>query len=274
MSRVSNTLKQALLLWSMLLVLALWLGFNQASTAMKFGVTVALIIIAVGLLACWRGKKRQTEADSAWLSRLPPKTYRQPVVLVCGDAAASLFTENPLRQVAGGLYLHVADEEQLIRQAEVLLADRPAWASQLCVACTVVPVVHLDMAVLAGRLRRFVGGLATVRRRAGIKVPLLLWSWLPGTGREDDLPWFIFAGGKVQVVTPAGESSPTAWAAQPGTDGSSQRLCHLLRMESLMQWLNQMVLPELNGYPPLAAGMGQAPSLPALEGNLDRKSVV
>ena len=50
MSRVSNTLKQALLLWSMLLVLALWLGFNQASTAMKFGVTVALIIIAVGLL--------------------------------------------------------------------------------------------------------------------------------------------------------------------------------------------------------------------------------
>ncbi len=61
----------------------------------------------------------------------------------------------------GGLYLHVADEEQLIRQAEVLLADRPAWASQLCVACTVVPVVHLDMAVLAGRLRRFVGGLAS-----------------------------------------------------------------------------------------------------------------
>ena len=49
MSRVSNTLKQALLLWSMLLVLALWLGFNQASTAMKFGVTVALIVIAVGL---------------------------------------------------------------------------------------------------------------------------------------------------------------------------------------------------------------------------------
>lgn len=57
MSRVSNTLKQALLLWSMLLVLALWLGFNQASTAMQFGVTVALIVIAVGLLACWRGKK-------------------------------------------------------------------------------------------------------------------------------------------------------------------------------------------------------------------------
>ena len=137
MSRVSNTLKQALLLWSMLLVLALWLGFNQASTAMKFGVTVALIVIAVGLLACWRGK-RQTEADSAWLSRLPPKTYRQPVVLVCGDAAASLFTENPLRQVAGGLYLHVADEEQLIRQAEVLLADRPhgllsyVWPARSC----------------------------------------------------------------------------------------------------------------------------------------------
>lgn len=68
MSRVSNTLKQALLLWGMLLVLALWLGFNQASTAMKFGVTVALIVIAVGLLACWRGKK----------DRLRPTAYGCP----------------------------------------------------------------------------------------------------------------------------------------------------------------------------------------------------
>ena len=32
-----------------------------------------------------------------------------------------------------------------------------------------------------------------------------------------------------------------------------------------------MVLPELNGYPPLAACMGQAPLLPAVEGNLWQK---
>ncbi|EEW42210.1 hypothetical protein HMPREF0484_1789 [Klebsiella pneumoniae subsp. rhinoscleromatis ATCC 13884] len=78
MSRVSNTLKQALLLWSMLLVLALWLGFNQASTAMKFGVTVALIIIAVGLLACWRGKKDRLRPTAHGCPDCRPKHIGSP----------------------------------------------------------------------------------------------------------------------------------------------------------------------------------------------------
>lgn len=78
MSQVSNTLKQALLLWSMLLVLALWLGFNQASTAMKFGVTVALIIIAVGLLACWRGKKDRLRPTAHGCPDCRPKHIGSP----------------------------------------------------------------------------------------------------------------------------------------------------------------------------------------------------
>ncbi|WP_044811343.1 hypothetical protein, partial [Escherichia coli] len=41
------------------------------------------------------------------LSSLPPETYRQPVVLVCGDMSAHLFTDSPVRQVSEGLYLHV-----------------------------------------------------------------------------------------------------------------------------------------------------------------------
>lgn len=78
MSRVSNTLKQALLLWSMLLVLALWLGFNQASTAMKFGVIVALIVIAVGLLACWRGKKDRLRPTAHGCPDCRPKHIGSP----------------------------------------------------------------------------------------------------------------------------------------------------------------------------------------------------
>ncbi|HFD3991092.1 TPA: hypothetical protein ACF3VG_001981 [Klebsiella pneumoniae] len=75
---MSNTLKQALLLWSMLLVLALWLGFNQASTAMKFGVTVALIVIAVGLLACWRGKKDRLRPTAHGCPDCRPKHIGSP----------------------------------------------------------------------------------------------------------------------------------------------------------------------------------------------------
>lgn len=107
----------------------------------------------------------------AGLSSLPPETYRQPVVLVCGGLSAHLFTDSPVRQVSEGLYLHVPDEEQLVAQVERLLTLRPAWASQLAVAYTIMPGIHRDVAVLVGRLRRFAHSMATVRRRAGVNVP-------------------------------------------------------------------------------------------------------
>ena len=80
----------------------------------------------------------------AGLLSLPPETYRQPVVLVCGDMSAHLFTDSPVRQVSEGLYLHVSDEEQLVAQVERLLTLRPAWASQLAVAYTVMPGMYRD----------------------------------------------------------------------------------------------------------------------------------
>lgn len=40
---------------------------------------------------------------------------------------------------------------------------------------------------------------------------------------------------------------PAQWIAQSGVQERSQRLCYLLKAESLMQWLNLNVLTALNG---------------------------
>ena len=40
---------------------------------------------------------------------------------------------------------------------------------------------------------------------------------------------------------------PAQWIAQSGAQERSQRLCYLLKAESLMQWLDLNVLAELNG---------------------------
>ncbi len=210
----------------------------------------------------------------AGLSSLPPETYRQPVVLVCGGLSAHLFTDSPVRQVSEGLYLHVPDEEQLVAQVERLLTLRPAWASQLAVAYTIMPGIHRDVAVLAGRLRRFAHSMATVRRRAGVNVPWLLWSGLSGSPLPEraSSPWFICTGGEVQVATSTENAMPAQWIAQSGVQERSQRLSYLLKAESLMQWLDLNVLAELNGpeakCPPLAMAVGLVPSLPAVDNNL------
>ncbi|EBQ2672187.1 OmpA family protein [Salmonella enterica] len=262
-----NMLKRAVLLWGLALLLALWLVFFQASAAVRFAVTAVMIVTAAAL-AFWRRKGTPAGSDDAWLSHLPPETYRQPVVLVCGDISPHLFAEHPLRQVAQGLYLHVPDEEQLAVLADRLLAVRPAWATQLAVGFIVTPVLHRDAAVLAGVLRRFAHNVAGVRRKAGVKVPLLLWSYLPGATVHHDLPWFICAGGNVRVATSTGEQAPAVWAAQSGKEACRQRFSHLLRTESLMQWLYQTVLPEMEPCLPLALGISPPSALPEVESNL------
>ena len=269
-----NALKQTVLLWTLLLLLTTWLGFFAVSAVVKYAVVVILVAVTAAVMAYWHKKKGQVVADDVWPSSLPPETYRQPVVLVCGDMSAHLFTDSPVRQVSEGLYLPVSDEEQLVAQVERLLTLRPAWASQLAVAYTIMPGIHRDVAVLAGRLRRFAHSMATVRRRAGVNVPWLLWSGLSGSPlpKRASSPWFICTGGEVQVATSAETTMPAQWIAQSGVQERSQRLCYLLKAESLMQWLDLNVLAELNGpeakCPPLAMAVGLHPSLPAVDNNL------
>ncbi|HFI3723326.1 TPA: OmpA family protein [Escherichia coli] len=269
-----NALKQTVLLWTLLLLLTTWLGFFAVSAVVKYAVVVILVAVTAAVMAYWHKKKGQVVADDVWPSSLPPETYRQPVVLVCGDMSAHLFTDSPVRQVSEGLYLPVSDEEQLVAQVERLLTLRPAWASQLAVAYTIMPGIHRDVAVLAGRLRRFAHSMATVRRRASVNVPWLLWSGLSGSPLPEraNSPWFICTGGEVQVATSAETTIPAQWIAQSGAQERSQRLCYLLKAESLMQWLDLNVLAELNGpeakCPPLAMTVGLVPSLPAVDNNL------
>ncbi len=155
-----NTLKQAIVLWGMVLLLVLWSVFISPSGVLRWA-GAAAIVLAVAALLIYRRRQAWTEmTGDAGLSSLPPETYRQPVVLVCGDMSAHLFTDSPVRQVSEGLYLHVPDEEQLVAQVERLLTLRPAWASQLAVAYTIMPSIHRDVAVL-------VRTAATVRSQYG-----------------------------------------------------------------------------------------------------------
>ncbi|EEW2483216.1 TPA: OmpA family protein [Escherichia coli] len=269
-----NALKQTVLLWTLLLLLTTWLGFFAVSAVVKYAVVVILVAVTAAVMAYWHKKKGQVVADDVWPSSLPPETYRQPVVLVCGDMSAHLFTDSPVRQVSEGLYLPVSDEEQLVAQVERLLTLRPAWASQFAVAYTVMPGMYRDAAVLTGQLRRFAHSMATVRRRAGVNVPWLLWSGLSGSPLPEraNSPWFICTGDEVQVATSTENAMPAQWIAQSGVQERSQRLCYLLKAESLMQWLDLNVLTALNGpeakCPPLAMAVGLVTSLPAVDNNL------
>ena len=94
-----NTLKQAIVLWGMVLLLVLWSVFISPSGVLRWA-GAAAIVLAVAALLIYRRRQAWTEmTGDAGLSSLPPETYRQPVVLVCGGLSAHLSTDSPVRQV-------------------------------------------------------------------------------------------------------------------------------------------------------------------------------
>ncbi|MDO1920472.1 OmpA family protein, partial [Escherichia coli] len=60
-------------------------------------------------------------------------------------------------------------------------------------------------------------------------------------------PWFIGPGDEVQVATSTETAMPAQWIAKSGVQERSQRLCSLLKAESLRRWLILNVLRALNG---------------------------
>ncbi|MCV5137774.1 OmpA family protein, partial [Escherichia coli] len=89
-------MKQAVVLWGMVLLLVLWSVFISPSGVLIWA-GAAAIVLTVAALLIYRRRQAWTEmTGDAGLLSLPPETYRQPVVLVCGDMSAHLFTDSPV----------------------------------------------------------------------------------------------------------------------------------------------------------------------------------
>ncbi|WP_271411940.1 OmpA family protein [Pseudomonas sp. Q1-7] len=248
--------------------------------------TCGALAIAFALYQAWRwsGQRaaRRREAISfADDVSLPPATYRQPVVLVCGDGLQGLFDtagvdKTALRTTPQGCYLRVAKAEQLPRMVDSVLEHRPHWGGQLCVLYIVNPGEHLDVAVLAGQLRTFRHQLALARRH-GVALPLLQATYLyssQGAG-----PWFSWAAGAPQPeVHEAGACvSLGEWQEQAlDVRTSAARLRTAVLLKSLAAWLAENVqthLVDREAPDPACVAVVSAvtlvPTLPgALTGNL------
>lgn len=256
------TLKQRLGLWSWAGALAVLL---LAIVPMATGWRISAMVITAGAVAWqWRRalRSRQRMAGNA---AIPAASYRQPVLLVCGDGLPGLFGAVPddplaLRVTGQGCYVRVASTEQFTAVAAELLAARPEWAAQLGALLVVDASCHTDSAVLANRLRSFSHQVAKVRR-CGAAVPLLVMSNLPGAAATG--AWFSWDAGctSPRVHQDGACMSLEDWqrSGSDSNDDSRQpaRLQACVQLDSVAQWLAEWVTPALNEAIP-----GHAPAKP------------
>jgi outer membrane protein OmpA-like peptidoglycan-associated protein len=205
---------------------------------------------------------------------LPAPSYRQPVVLVCGDGLKGLFGHVPEDRLAvqlseQGCYLRVAHLDQLSLVIDNVLAHRPHWGAQLSVLLVANPGEHTDGAVLSGRVRTFRHQLALARQRS-LALPLLLVSYLSSTHGEG--PWFSWeSANNIPCVYEAGaRTRPTDWQWQTGESSVyARRLCNGIQLNAVAQWLAATVLPNFVTHAArdpacvaVACGITLVPALP------------
>lgn len=244
---------------------------------------IGVVIVMSGVAWAWvmSGRRaallryRHEQSDDM---DLPAASFRDPVVLVCGDGLEGLFGRIPaermaLRVTAQGCYVRVPSLEQLSAVTDSVLTRRPGWGAQLSVMFIINPGAHSDSAVLAGQVRAFSHQMSMAQKR-GIALPLLLVSYLQ-TSRGGE-PWFSWENGQAGVrVRGAGACVSLQEWQQHTADLSVQalRMHASVQLNSVTAWLHEAVLPHLatreaSGLAAICA-VRLVPALPdAVMGNL------
>ncbi|KPN90930.1 OmpA family protein [Pseudomonas nunensis] len=246
------TLKRALWLWAGALTFAL-LAIIPLTAWIRaiVGLTTLCGVVLGCALASRQAAHQRGSVRLVDPMTLPVASFRQPVVLTCGDGLDGLFGTIPedrigLRVTAHGCYVRVPSVKQLAVVTDGILALRPGWGGQLGVMFMVNPGAHSDDAVLAGHVRAFRHQMAMARKR-GIDLPLMLVSYLQTLQGAE--PWFSWDNGQANArVRDAGACVSLAEWLRQTSDSCAQadRMHASIQLNGVVAWLQDAVLPHLS----------------------------
>jgi len=233
---MSPAQQRGLALWAALLSAVVCLGFLPVTRL----VSVLLLLAMLGLImAFWVVARRRADHDvSLRLDDLPDATYRQPVVLVCGDLPLACMQQSPVLTVTQGCWIRVEDHQDPEQVARQVLWLRPDWGRQLSVMVSVCPQKHADSDRLTSRLLALRWQISQLRKETGHSVPLILNGQI-GSAMTNDMLWQAAIpeeGVRVWRACSA-PGSIAAWVTTGGTPAMQQQVL----MNSLMSWFHQHV---------------------------------
>nr|WP_154324517.1 OmpA family protein [Pantoea sp. 201603H] len=239
-----------LALWAVLLSGVVCLGFLPVPRMASIAILLACwgAIAAIGYMAC----RREEHDATACLDNLPEATYRQPVVLVCGDLPQAWPEQSQVLTVTQGCWIRVEDHQDVAQVARQILWQRPDWGRQLSVMVSICPQKHADTEVLTSRLLALRWQISQLRRDTGHSVPLVL-NGQAGSAMMNDMLWQAAIPGEGISVWRA-SSAPRSIAAWVTTGGAMAMQQQVL-MNSLMAWLHCHVK---------AVFMDENPDIPAI----------
>lgn len=260
---MSPAQQRGLALWAALLSGMVCLGLLPVTPP----VAVVILLAMLGVIAAvWYLGSRRAEHDATLrLDDLPEATYRQPVVLLCGDLPQAWPQASLVLTMTQGCWIRVEDHQDLVQVARQVLWRRPDWGRQLSVMVSVCPQQHADSERLTSRLLALRWQISQLRKEAGHGVPLVLSGQI-GSSMTNDMLWQAAMPGQgISVWRDAcAPSSIAAWVTAGGARAMQQQVL----MNSLMTWFHTHVTdvfmdehPDMPSIAPTAVLWGMGPVL-------------
>ncbi|NDL01471.1 OmpA family protein [Photorhabdus bodei] len=243
---MSCVLKRMLWLLAGVLAALLCLFFLPLGN-MSVALWLAAILMVTVIAWWWVGRTTLEISHQASICRLmaalPAASWRQPVVLTCGDSVATLFAEEPVRFTPQGCFICVPKQSEMSTLVEAIIAARPDWCSQISVLLTLFPEQQWDHAVMAAKIRELRYQVDRVTQMTACHTPVLIASYLDG----DISPWFELQ---------ADSSTMTVWGEKHAavgmniwlTEGDAQqrvtRLQQAIVVAAWQRWMVENILNE------------------------------
>lgn len=245
-----STLQIRLLMaWTALLSSVVCLGFLPVSRLVS---ALILLVLSGLILLVWHLTPRRTAQGSLFqINGLPEASYRQPVVLVCGDLPQT-WPAAPVLVVSQGCWIRVGENQDPAQVGRQLLSQRPDWGRQLSVMVSICPQKHADSEVLTSRLLALRWQISQLHRDTRHTVPLLLNVQIGNSMINAQLWQTAVPGDRIGVWH--GSSAPgfvSPWVTTGGTMPMHQQVL----MNSLIAWCHQYAC---------AAFMDEHPDMPVI----------
>lgn len=233
---MSSAKQRILALWAALLASIICTAFLPVSTAA--GILLMLCAWLLIALIGYRVSQRHQYHETVCFDNLPDASYRQPVVLVCGDLPLAWPDATSVLTVAQGCWIRVEDHQDVEQFARQLLELRPDWGRQLSIMVNVCPQQHSETAMLTSRLLALRWSISQLRRKTGHHIPLLL-NGLAGSAIMSDTLWQVAMPGEGVSVWRESSvpGSVGAWVTAEGAPAMQQQVL----MNSLMTWFHHNV---------------------------------
>ncbi|MBS9444371.1 OmpA family protein, partial [Photorhabdus heterorhabditis] len=267
---MSCALRRALWVLACALAAVLCGFFPLGKVSVALWLCVILVIAIIAWRRTGRAMREMSHQDSVYclLAALPAASWRQPVVLTCGESVTTLFAGEPLRITPQGCFICVPRQSEMSVLVEAIITARPDWCTQISVLLTLFPEQQQDQAVMTAQIREFRYQVACVAQLTACRTPVLIAGYLDG----DISPWFELQAGRPMMTVCCEKHDAIGmniWLTEGDTQPRVVRLQQAVAVAAWQRWMVENVLsecqsPDLTSQPchPIAMAVRFLPQTP------------